>query len=425
MMMFIQTTLKTLVLKTIELKIFNVDLNMNDCLSGRRINIQDIAIMSFSIYQHNNVKDEVASIDSTNDSLEAISAILPLSSQIRRIETALLSLPFILDCVVTESATDMQRLERVAYVVSSEPLNPQQLHSQLQQILPTTPLPTTYIPLAALPLTATGAVNHQMLNTVEIDGDGVQNSFSCCFVDRSVASATINSDNTSSLPFYQKSWHVKPLTGERPQETNGQTLILIDQLGFASRVCHQLDQLGQPYIKVEPGSDFACLSSNHYYLNPVNPDHYQQLLESVVTDDLPVTQILHLWTYHESFRAIPQEKALEYSLDLGVHSLSFLAQALAATQGEQIPVRLTVGTNYSPQPQPSSWECCNRNPEIRFLQTLSIQQPWLRCCHLDLPESELTQNVDRMLQELYTIAEDVEVAYHQNQRLVAIIEPMQ
>ena len=373
--------------------------------------------MSFSIYQHNHATDEVASIGSINDSLEAISATLTWSSQIRRIETALLSLPFILDCVVTESSTDMQHSERFAYVVSTQPLNPQQLHSQLQKILPTTPLPTTYVPLAALPLTATGEVNRQMLDTVGVESDTRQN--------RSATSLSDPAQNPCSLPFYQKSWHFKPLTTETVLTTSGQTLILIDQLGFGAQVCHQLDQLNQPYIKVEPGSDFARLSSNHYYLNPVNPAHYQQLLESIIADDLPITEILHLWTYHESFRAIASEKALEYSLDLGVHSLGFLVRALAATQGEQIVVRLTVGSNYTPGIQAFGSECCNHNPEIRLLQTLSTEKSWLRCCHLDLPEAELTENVNRILQELYTIAEDLEVIYHHNQRWAAVVEPMQ
>lgn len=354
--------------------------------------------MSFSVYQHNSIKPKASSIYPNRDSLETISTILPLESETRRIEAALLSLSFVQDCVVVEYAADQQQQERVAYLVSSEPLNSQQLHSQLQQILPTTPLPTAYIPLSVLPLTSRGEVDRQVLTT--------------------------RAENESWVQLYQKSWQMKPLTGEIALNSTGQTLIFIDQLGLGSQLCDPLDQLNQSYILVEPGSDFACLSDNHYYLNPVNSNHYQQLLEAIVTEDCPITQIVHLWTYHRSFRAIPQEKALEYSLDLGVHSLAFLAQALAATQAEHIPVHLLVATSHNSAVQPLSRGCWGRNPEIRLLQTLSQEQPELHCCHLNLPEVELTENVNRILQELSTVSGDLEVTYHQDQRWVAVVEPI-
>jgi hypothetical protein len=355
--------------------------------------------MSFSVYQHNQIKHKADSVYTASDSLERVFTILPLESEIRRIEAALLSLSFVQDCVVVEYPSEKQPQERVAYLVSSKSFNPQQLHSQLQQILPTTPLPTAYIALSVLPLTARGEVDRQALTT--------------------------RAENESWVQLYQKSWQIKPPTGEIVLNSTGQTLIFIDQLGFGSQLCDQLDQLNQSYILVEPGSDFTCLSANHYYLNPVNPGHYQQLLESILTDGLPITQIVHLWTYHRSFRAIPQEKALEYSLDLGVHSLGFLAQALAATQAEQIPVRLLVATNHNSVVQPLSREGCGRIPEIRLLQTLSQEQPGLHCCHLDLPEVELRENVNRILQELSTVPGDLEVTYSQNQRWVAVVEPME
>jgi hypothetical protein len=354
--------------------------------------------MSFSLYQHNPIKPKAGSLYAASHSLETVQTLLALGNEAGRIEAALLSLSFIKDCVVVESLSDRQQQERVAYIVSSEPFSPQRLHAQLQQILPTTPLPTTYVPVAVLPLTVTGEVDHQALNT------------------------RVGEENAVQL--YQKSWHMKPLTGEMALNSTGQTLIFIDQLGLGSQLCDQLDQLNQSYILVELGSDFARLSDNHYYLNPVNPLHYQQLLEAILTEDCPITQIVHLWTYHRSFRAIPQEKALEYSLDLGVHSLEFLAQALAATQAKQVPVRLLVATNHTQAVQPWSRGCWGRNPEIRLLQTLSQEQSELHCCHLDLPEVELPENVNRILQELSTISVDLEVSYHQDRRWVAVVEPM-
>ncbi|MGB3531971.1 MAG: hypothetical protein WBA13_00475 [Microcoleaceae cyanobacterium] len=395
--------------------------------------------MSFSVYLDNQSKNTAGHVSSVNDESSTTSATLPVASEIRRIETALLSLSSIQDCVVLEQTTDTQSVERVAYVVRGESFDSQQLHFQLQKILPTTPLPTTYISLSVLPLTSKGQVDRQALSNVVQEASLFQKTYGSLRSpwDNSTVPVTTDPDEDkllSNLPsndlpltqnnsLYRKSWQVRSIPSEICLTSSGQSLILIDQLGFGSQLCEQLDQLNLPYIKVEPGSDFARLSDNHYYLNPVNRDHYQQLLSAIVTEDLPITEILHLWTYHRLFRAVAKEKALEYSLDLGVHSLEFLCQTLATTQGKQTSVRLLVATNHTQALVPWSRKCCDRTPEIRLLQKYTQQQPWLECCHLDLPEAELKENVNRILQELSTVSGKVEVTYHQDQRWVAVIEP--
>ncbi len=396
-------------------------------------------MMGFSTYQPSRIQHKANSVSTVPNTVPPAS---PLSSEISRIEAALLSLSSIQDCIVLEQPIESHQIQRTAYVVASESLVPKQLHLQLQAILPTTPLPTNYISLGALPLTEQGQVDQQALSSIETTTEGLQQTNQPLQPELPDSQARIHScsqplaqDTSSNLsqnrlpsyspePLYQKSWKNKPALIQKGFSSTGQTLILSNQSQLGSQLCDQLDQLNQPYVQVEPGSDFAGLTPNYYYLNPVNPYHYQQLLESIITTDLPVTEIVHLWTYHRSFRRIAKEKALEYSLDLGVHSLWFLAQALKAIQGEAIPVRLLVTTNHKQVVQPWSRMGCDRTPEIRLLQTLSQGQPGLHCCHLDLPELESIENVNRILQELSTVPSDLEVTYYQGQRWVAMVEPM-
>ena len=359
-------------------------------------------MMGFSTYQPSLSQHKANAVSVIPNTAPAAP---PISHEISRIEAALLSLASIQDCIVLEQNTDFQTVQRLAYVVTTKPVTAQQLHQQLQRILPTTPLPTAYITVPVLPLTEQGQVDQTALHSRE-------------------PSSWHPNQLSWDTQVYQKSWQHQPLTSKSELGKDGLTLIFTHQSGLGSDLCDQLEQLNQPYIQVEPGSNFACLSPNYYYLNPVNPYHYQQLLESITATGKPVTHIIHLWAYHPSFRTIPNEQALEYSLDLGVHSLWFLTQALTEIQGSTYrrPVRLLVATNHRDTVYPMT---NRRHPEIRLLQTLSQVQPNLHCCCLDLPEQESTENAHRILQELSTLAVDSEVTYHQGQRWVAQVEPVQ
>lgn len=88
--------------------------------------------------------------------------------ELKKIEEALLNDPSVNDCVVLARKTVNSIEELVAYVVSSEPVPPKQLHSRLKDIFPTSQIPNTYVFISSLPLTSDGLVDEAILTNLTI-----------------------------------------------------------------------------------------------------------------------------------------------------------------------------------------------------------------------------------------------------------------
>ena len=89
-----------------------------------------------------------------------------------KVEKALLSNPLVDDCAVLIRETATCQPELVAYIVSTLPISPEQIQSQLQGIISKALLPKAYVPVSTIPLTATGQVDEAALARLEvIDSD--------------------------------------------------------------------------------------------------------------------------------------------------------------------------------------------------------------------------------------------------------------
>jgi|GEM_PF-401820 len=88
--------------------------------------------------------------------------------QLADIETALLSAPGVEQTYLLAHQTFL-----VAYVITAGPWNPQQLHSHIQQQLPSYMMPQAYVPLSSLPLTDKGKVDEVALACFPVIDDNL------------------------------------------------------------------------------------------------------------------------------------------------------------------------------------------------------------------------------------------------------------
>ena len=232
----------------------------------------------------------------------------------------------------------------------------------------------------------------------------------------------ILSNNANTLPdwFYRKIWRPMSAVSLTTQPTTGRTLVFLDSLGLGAFLCKELSN-NQLCISVEAGSDFNQISDNRYRIVPQNPDHYRQLLESLLENNIPITEVLHLWTYDEYAGEISSPEALEQS-QLGVYSLLFLIQALAPSQGSEQSVRLCVIASHTQPTSAVEKIAYEKAPVLGLVKTITQEMPWLDCHHVDLAPAEVEVNAAYILQELRTTRKDPEVAYRNGQRLVARLE---
>ncbi|WP_437282988.1 amino acid adenylation domain-containing protein [Sorangium sp. So ce375] len=92
----------------------------------------------------------------------------PARAACRAIERALLEDPEVDDCAARVRPSHAGRAERVAYVVSSDPLTPAELSRRLAATLPAAARPEVIVPLAFLPRTPEGRVDEEALAAVPV-----------------------------------------------------------------------------------------------------------------------------------------------------------------------------------------------------------------------------------------------------------------
>ena len=228
----------------------------------------------------------------------------------------------------------------------------------------------------------------------------------------------LGNDNTIPDWFYRKIWRPKAITAIDPQPKTGQSLIFLDSLGLGECL---LGQVGQ-CVGVEPGPDFAKLTDNRYRIDPKNPAHYQQLLESVVKDHPAIDQVLHLWTYDQYQGEIDSLEALEQAQNHGIYSLLFLVQALDKVQVPHTPVRLGVISSHVQFTSPNDEVAYENGSILGLIKSLPREIPWLDCVHIDLPVGAVEENAGYILQEMPVLQRQPEVVYRQGQRLIPRLE---
>ncbi|MDF5728042.1 MAG: SDR family NAD(P)-dependent oxidoreductase [Rhizonema sp. PD38] len=271
--------------------------------------------------------------------------------------------------------------------------------------------PTYLIPVEkeAIPKTSIGKIQHAQL----------KKSFEAGEFDFILKRVDILLGNSNTLPdwFYRQIWRRKETASLDTRPKTGLTLVFLDSLGLGEFMCAKCFE---PCVGVEAGSDFAKLSSYRYRIAPENPEHYQQLLDLVAKENLPIAQILHLWTYDEYTEESSLEE-LNQTQQRGVYSLVFLVQALAR-QGSDKPVRLQVIASYSQATSTAEKIAAVRSLVIGVVKTIPQELFWLDCRHLDLSVQENEVNAAYILHELQVIQEEQEVAYRNGQRLVSRLE---
>lgn len=230
--------------------------------------------------------------------------------------------------------------------------------------------------------------------------------------------------NSNMLPdwFYQKVWRREDAVTRVAQSQSRGVLVFLDRLGMGEHLCARLRELGRECVRIEAGSDFAKLGSDHYRLVPGEPGHYQRLIESLAEDGLCFDQILHLWTYDEYVGEIMSLKALDQAQDRGLYSVLFLVQALAHKQIANQPVSLFVVSSYVQPVSPNDEISYEKAPLLGLLKTIPREMPWLRCRHIDLSTDSLEANVACVLQEIQTVCNHGESAYRDKQRWVACLK---
>ena len=276
-------------------------------------------------------------------------------------------------------------------------------------------IPSYFIPLSKqeIPKTAIGKIQRTRLKNRFESGkfEGIKKKIDLLL------------ENEKTIPnwFYKKKWRPSQGKSNLKKISFGRTLIFVDELELGNCLAQKLESTQGKCIQVKQGVDFKKLDDDYYQLNPINPQHYQLLLESILNYGIPIAQIVHCWNYKADIEDIKSLEQLESFQNQILTSILFLVQNLAEFQPEQ-PVELFVVGNYTQVTNCQDKIAIEKASLLGLLKTIPQEMPWLNCRHIDLSEESTATNRDYLMQEISLLSKDREVAYRQGMRLIPRLE---
>ncbi|OYD09083.1 type I polyketide synthase [Paludifilum halophilum] len=243
---------------------------------------------------------------------------------------------------------------------------------------------------------------------------------------RTVASSSVNGRKKADPDgwFYVPSW--ERTEWPRPDVQNRfRYLLLLDEHGRGEELQHRLEQSGHQVVTARIGTDFALSGNRSYVLNPVNDDHFRQLLESLREKGGLPDRVIHLWGMGEDRRMDPD--TLDPLLERGYSSMLSLARACGDFPDH--PIRLTVVTDRMQEVTGEE----RLNPVMATVlgacRVIPQEYGHIRCTSLDLawPEPGNGQQdrlIQRLLAELQTETAEEVIAYRGQRRWVHTVKPV-
>ncbi|NEO13005.1 MULTISPECIES: type I polyketide synthase [unclassified Moorena] len=211
--------------------------------------------------------------------------------------------------------------------------------------------------------------------------------------------------------FYEINWQAQPLTKTAKSDENisGKWLVFALNDELMESVGKNLQQKGEDYIWVSPGSEYRQLDAQHYQINPTIAEQFLKLLQ----DNSEIKGILHLW-------GINEVEDLQTVQQLGCATGLHLLQALIeAGLTDVIPMWLVTQGTQSVldeaevvQPKQGSLWGLGR--------VISSEHPELRCGRIDLdPTSQISEVIPSLVDEMFSDSNEDQIAIRQGVRYVA------
>lgn len=224
--------------------------------------------------------------------------------------------------------------------------------------------------------------------------------------------------------FYRREWRPRAAPQREPRLDDGVTVVLVDAGGLGESVRVRLADTGVACVAVEAGAEFRALGGERYGIDPACPEHYRRLLQDILRRIGRIGRIVHCFSCDPPAAPIATVAALAQAQQRGLYSLLHLVQALATVQGDTGEVALYMigrGTQVTAADDAAD---CTHAAALGLLKSIPYEMNWLKCRHIDLPQTPCDADVDCVSDELRALSKDTEVAYRGGRRLVWQLLPI-
>lgn len=231
--------------------------------------------------------------------------------------------------------------------------------------------------------------------------------------------------------FYVPSWRRAPLLRiPNLDELKNQKqcwLVFTSKNEFGSELVRNLEQQGQEVISVVAGTRFAKLSDGTYTLEVQNRSHYSALLEEIATLEIPLQQVIHLWSLDARPKRQENSESFQRTQAQSFYSLLFLAQALDEFKIDQ-DLDLTVVSDSVQEVTGEELLCPEKAIVLGPSRVLPQEYPNITYRSIDvvLLKSKGSQRklVKQVIAEIAATSSDTIVAYRGQHRWTQSFEPL-
>jgi acyl transferase domain-containing protein/acyl carrier protein len=240
--------------------------------------------------------------------------------------------------------------------------------------------------------------------------------------------------------FYAPSWkRCESLAPLNPEKLDNKTtwLIFRDECGVGLRLARRLKEAAQDVIEVVVGDRFYRVSDSIYTIKPGQREDYVLLVKDLLGRGKTPEKIVHLWSVtRDDFRqedfgfSGDIQQALRRSsaiVDSSFYSLLFLAQELSKSVSS--PIQIAVVSNNLQEVTGDEHLCPEKATLIGPCKVIRQECQNISCRSIDivLPQLETQEElklIDKLILEILSNTDDLEVAYRGKRRWIRTYEPV-
>jgi acyl transferase domain-containing protein/acyl carrier protein len=203
-----------------------------------------------------------------------------------------------------------------------------------------------------------------------------------------------------------------------PNQKQGRWLIFADSKGVGRHLADQLASYGATPILVSPGSSYRRVAADRFEIRPARIEDVQQLIDEALTGRELCQGVIHLW----SLDAPPPEETtsagLESAQRLGSFSVLSLAQSLAQMNGNDSPPLWLITSGAQVAGESTRAVSVAQSPLWGLGRVIINEHPQLRCKLIDLSAISSPQEMQSLVEELWTDDGEDEIALRGEARYV-------
>jgi len=207
---------------------------------------------------------------------------------------------------------------------------------------------------------------------------------------------------------------IAPLSSQLPVRENEQWLIFADTQGVGLQLSQYLQNQSAGYTLVLPGKAYKQVDEQTLKIDHTNPEHFQQLLETLSTKPSRLRGIVHCWSLDTVATEKLTSKDLEPAGRLSCGSLLYLVQALGKANFSEPPSLWLVTQGAMPVALPNS-DAKTQLPIINIAQSplwgmgkvIALEHPELNCVRIDLDPEMKENEAQALFEEILAVKKPV------------------